>query len=284
LLKWMKERITIFEFTDVHQLASEIECGILAADKRKGYCFQRSAALELVNPAISNLWKLIMQKIANLGVKMSPMPLTSRRILLFDQDSTVVQDRVFMAQDVKISGVQKKTGDIAGIRARDDKGNLWDIFIEAKNATTQSYLNKGLTNFFKHGMDRNATFEIYIYLSLLRIENPSGVSHMNKNKDKIFLVIPGLQKEDCTLDIYFLSNPQAAMTMQQLVAKLSPPDIAAQLINNDAAVVQAASDLREELRLAEQQMLAAVDPKFQQYFLEKATALRSKLYPSQNIN
>jgi len=72
----MKGRITMFEFSDVEQLRSEIECGNLAPDKRKGYCFQLSVALELMNPPISKLWKLITQKISELKVKMSPLSLT----------------------------------------------------------------------------------------------------------------------------------------------------------------------------------------------------------------
>ena len=42
LVKWMKGRVTIFEFSDLDQLRSEIVCGIIASDKRKGYCFQRA--------------------------------------------------------------------------------------------------------------------------------------------------------------------------------------------------------------------------------------------------
>jgi len=76
LLEWMKGRITMFEFSDVEQLRSEIECGNLAPDKRKGYCFQLSVALELMNPPISKLWKLITHKISELKVKMSLLPLT----------------------------------------------------------------------------------------------------------------------------------------------------------------------------------------------------------------
>lgn len=90
LLKWMQRRITIFEFSDVEQLRSEIQCGNIAPDKRKGYCFQRAGiffswnlkyitnylsslvALELVHMSSSNFWKLMIKKISDLGVKVSP--------------------------------------------------------------------------------------------------------------------------------------------------------------------------------------------------------------------
>jgi len=112
-----------------------------------------------------------------------------------------------MAQDVKLKGVSsraRKTGDIAGIRTQDDKGNIWSIFIEAKNSTTPKYLNDELKKFYKYGKQKDATYEIY------------------KKGNKIFLVIHGLKKEDCTLDIHFLSNPQQGVNMQQLIEKLSP--------------------------------------------------------------
>lgn len=234
------------------QLRCEIESGNIAPDKRKGYCFQRagicdienqwhfnisSVALELVNPSISNLWKLIIQKISKLGIEMSPVPviklvclrfyktdgwlLFSRKIKLFAQDSEIVQDRVCIAQDVKVKGLPpktRKTGDIAGIRARDKNGNIWPIYIETKNSKTNYYLNNQLDKFYEHVQKKKETNEICIYLSLFTIENPSKNSEILKN-GSIFLVIHGLEKEDCTLDIEFFTNFQQEVTVEQLLEK-----------------------------------------------------------------
>jgi len=220
----------------VNQLACEIGCANSAPDKRKGYCFQRAVALELINAGVSKLWDLIIKSIADVGFTMSPVPVTSRKILMFAQDSDVVQDRVCLSQDIQVPKHKKtdktktgknKTGDVAGLRARDGKGNLWDIKIEAKNSLKDDYLQKGLEKFFQLGEKRSSTHEIYVYLSLFAMcDHPTLASHASADGTKIFLLIHGLHKDDCTLDIHFLSNPNpSGITLQELVQKLSPPNI-----------------------------------------------------------
>jgi len=54
-----------------------------------------------------------------------------------------------MAQDVSLlrrvkQKDTKRIGDIAGMRVKDDKGNIWWIFIEGKNRTDQGELKEGL--------------------------------------------------------------------------------------------------------------------------------------------
>lgn len=150
----------------------------------------------------------------------------SRKIKLFAQDSEVVQDRICMVQDVSLKGIQRKntqrTGDIAGIRVKDDNDNYWRIFIEGKNGTDQGKLKKGLKKFFSHAQQRKTTHEIFIYLSYHQIKNPPHNSEFDKESNKLYLIIDGIKKGDFTLDIAFLSNPQEGVTTRQLLEKLSP--------------------------------------------------------------
>lgn len=154
------------------------------------------------------------------------MVLLSHKIKLFAQDSEVVQDQICMVQDVILKGIQRKnaqrTGDITGMRVKDDKNNYWSIFIEAKNVIDQGKLKKGLEKFFDHAKKREATHEIFVYLSYHQIKNPPHESKLDKESNKLYLIIDDITKEDFTLDICFLSNPKESVTVQQLLTKLSP--------------------------------------------------------------
>ena len=152
--------------------------------------------------------------------------MSSRKIKLFAQDNDVIQDQICMVQGVKLKGVKRinsqRTGDIAGMRAKDDKDNYWSIFIEGKNRTDQGNLNKGLNKLFSHAKRRNTKNEIFIYLSYHQIKNPKQKSNFDSVNNNLYLIIDGIKKEDFTLDIKFLSNPKERVTFTQLLEKLSP--------------------------------------------------------------
>lgn len=42
LLRYMKEKATVFDFIDINQIQSEIDSAMIAPDKRKEYYFQRA--------------------------------------------------------------------------------------------------------------------------------------------------------------------------------------------------------------------------------------------------
>src|SRR5690606_4630958 len=123
-----------------------------------------------------------------------------------------------LVQDVRLKGVQQKesqrTGDVAGMRVKDKDNNFWNIFVEAKNGTTQENLKNGLDKFFSHAKQRTTTHEIFVYLSYHQINNPPHKSEYNKESNKMYLIIDGIKKQDFTLDIEFLSHPRAGLTPQ----------------------------------------------------------------------
>lgn len=147
------------------------------------------------------------------------MAFTISQIKFFAQDSEIVEDRVCVVQDVK-KGNGQRTGDIAGMRVKDENNTNWKVFIEAKNAKSQQYLKDGLTKFFSHAEGRKEKKEIFVYLSYYSIENPPKKSKFDKKNKKLYIIIDGIKKDDFTLDIKFLSTPNSGVTMQQLLEKL----------------------------------------------------------------
>ncbi len=124
-------------------------------------------------------------------------------------------------QDVVKKGNAQRTGDIAGMRVKDENNTYWSVFIEMKNGTTQQKLKKGLKKFFDHAEKRKRKNEIFIYLSYYSIENPPPKkSKFDKKNKKLYIIIDGIKKDDFTLDIEFLSTPNSGVTMQQLLEKL----------------------------------------------------------------
>jgi hypothetical protein len=152
-----------------------------------------------------------------------PANFFSNKIKFFKNNDEIIQNRICNAQDVKVSGqprTAKKRGDICGMRVKDVDGVEWEVSIEVKNYTTNH--NAKLSEFFDRVYKSNVTKtkEIYIYLSLNRMENPVHLSC--KKQNKVFLLLNGLEPKDYTLDIRFLSTPVEGMTVSELVGKLVP--------------------------------------------------------------
>jgi hypothetical protein len=221
----MKAKTTVFEFSDVDELRAEIIAGSSSPGMRKGYCFQRAVALELVNPHTSALWQLIVSELRALGLIVTPIPLQSRKVSFFKKNSEIKQDWVCNAQDVKNKGeatTTKKKGDICGPRVIDADGVPWDIIIEAKNYTSPH--NDKLKKFYERGYGKNmtATKEIFIYLCLNPMPDSTPAFQSRMKTNKVFLLINGLRKQDCTLDIHFLSTPGQHLSIGELKERLIP--------------------------------------------------------------
>jgi hypothetical protein len=192
--------------------------------------------VEVVNPQVSKFWNLIVDELKNLGLVVSPiLPKRYFRLLpliltsvqpsyqVLQENDEIEQDRVCNAQHVKNKGEKNNTnkkGDICGMRVKEANGIEWEVIIEAKNYTTPQ--NPKLTEFYDRGYKHNNTMtkEIYIYVSLNPMMDTPTVKS-RKKRNKVFLLINGLEAENCSLDIHFLSGPNR-ISVHELVQKLAP--------------------------------------------------------------
>lgn len=223
LLSFIKSKIELFHFKDVNDLSCEIIAAATSdPQKRKGYCFQRAVALELVNKRSKFLYKIINEINSKYNIKLMPKLTIERKIYYFNQDKDIRDDRVYMVNENN----KKKTGDVKlqRVLVSEDKKEH-SIILELKNSTTESYLVKGLQNFKetvkKHNPD-HSTF--YIYVSMHKFKHSLNLGETGKN----LMVLSGLEKEDFTIDVKSLSDPDSNMSVN--IIKELFPDIT---IKND---------------------------------------------------
>jgi hypothetical protein len=113
----------------------------------------------------------------------------------------------------------KKIGDIAGIRLKDSKDQVWKLFIEMKHSEDKSYVQKGLTKFkgeYENWNSNSNGNAIFVFLSYRTVGLDTTPTFSEKKR---FFVIDGIKTEDFSVDIKSLSFPEK-LKIDDVISKL----------------------------------------------------------------